>query len=232
MTTFVLVHGGWHGGWCWTRVSKLLSAKQHTVIAPTLTGLGERSHLLNPEINLDTHVLDVINIMKWQELSDVVLVGHSYGGMVISGVAEKMAQSIASFVLLDAFLPADGESLTDKATPRSRDMILKAASDGATSVPPILAATFNVNESDRAWVDAQCTPHPIHSLLQKITLTGARDQIAKKAYIRAENYESATFDAALSEVRNKGWQTFKIDAGHDVMIDAPAQLADVLEGLG
>jgi pimeloyl-ACP methyl ester carboxylesterase len=231
MTTFVLVHGGWHGGWCWSRVSKLLSAKQHTVIAPTLTGLGERSHLLNPQINLETHVLDVVNVMKWQDLRDVVLVGHSYGGMVTSGVAEKMAQSIASFVLLDAFVPAGGDSLTDKASPRMRDAILKAASDGAISVPPLAAAIFNVNESDRAWVDARCTPHPIQSLLQKIALTGARDRIAKKAYIRAKNYESVAFDAGLSKARDNGWKTFHIEAGHDVMIDAPERLAEVLEGL-
>jgi pimeloyl-ACP methyl ester carboxylesterase len=231
MATFVLVHGGWHGGWCWSRASKLLSAKQHTVIAPTLTGLGERSHLLNPQINLDTHILDVVNIMKWQELHDVVLVGHSYGGMVISGVAERMANSIASFVMLDAFLPANGQSLTDKVSQQMRDRILKAASDGAISITPPAAAIFNVNENDRAWIDAQCTPHPVQSLLQKIALTGARDRIARKAYIRAKNYESVAFDAGLSEACDQGWKTFHIDAGHDVMIDAPAQLADMLEGL-
>jgi pimeloyl-ACP methyl ester carboxylesterase len=232
MATFVLVHGGWHGGWCWNRVSKLLSAKQHTVVAPTLTGLGERSHLLNPEIDLDTHVLDVVNVMKWQELRDVVLVGHSYGGMVISGVAERMEKSIASVVMLDAFVPANGQSMNDLGSPQIRQLIHKAASEGAISIPPVAAAFFNVNENDRAWVDALCTPHPLKSLLQKITLTGARERIARKAYIRAANYESNLFDTALSEVRNRGWQTSKIDAGHDAMIDAPARLAEVLEGLG
>ncbi len=231
MTTFVLVHGGWHGGWCWNRVSKLLSARQHTVFAPTLTGLGERSHLLSPEIDLETHVLDVVNVMKWQELRDVVLVGHSYGGMVISGVAERMEKSIASLVMLDAMVPVSGQSVNDLASLRVRDTLLKATSEGATSIPPVPAAFFNVNENDRAWVDALCTPHPVKSLQQKITLTGARDRIARKAYIRAENYDSVSFDAALAEARNKGWQTFEIDAGHDAMIDAPAQLAEMLEGL-
>ena len=98
MTTFVLVHGAWHGGWCWNRVAQLLSAKQHTVVTPTLTGLGERSHLLNSDIDLQTHILDVVNVMKWQELRDIVLVGHSYGGAVISGVAERVETSIASLV--------------------------------------------------------------------------------------------------------------------------------------
>jgi pimeloyl-ACP methyl ester carboxylesterase len=232
MTTFVLVHGAFHGGWCWNRVSKLLSAKQHTVVAPTLTGLGERSHLLNPEIDLDTHVLDVVNVMKWQELRDVVLVGHSYAGMVISGVAERMEKSIAALVVLDGFVPANGQSISDVGSPQIRQLIQKAVSEGAISIPPAAAAFFNVNENDRAWVDAQCTPHPLKSLLQKITLTGARERIACKAYIRAANHESTPFDAALSEVRNRGWRTSKIDAGHDAMIDAPAKLADMLEGLG
>jgi pimeloyl-ACP methyl ester carboxylesterase len=231
MTTFVLVHGAWHGAWCWNRLSKLLSAKQHTVIAPTLTGVGERSHLLAPEINLETHVLDVVNVMKWQQLRDVVLVGHSSGGFVISGVAERMTKSIASLVMLDAFVPADGQSVADKIPSPLRDAILRAASDGATSFPPVAAAMFNVNESDRAWVDAYCTPHPMQCFLQKIALSGARDQITKKAYIRASNYDNTAFDAELSEARQNGWKTFHIDAGHDVMIDAPAQLADVLEGL-
>ncbi len=232
MTTFVLVHGGWHGGWCWNCVSKLLSAKQHTVVAPTLTGLGERSHLLHPDIDLDTHVLDVVNVMKWQELHDVVLVGHSYGGMVISGVTERMERSIASFVLLEFLLPVSGQSVVDMIpAPEIRDPWLKAARDGATTLPPPPAASFNVNEDDRAWVDAQCTPLPIKCFLQKIVLTGARDRIAQKAFIRATNFYSPPSDAAFAEARDNGWKTVEIVAGHDVMIDAPAQLADVLNGL-
>ena len=110
MATFVLVHGAWRGAWCWRRVARLLSQSGHEVFTPTLTGVGERSHLLKPDVNLDTHILDVANEMKWQELNNVVLVGHSYAGMVISGVAEKMEKSIGSFVMLDGFFP-EGEKL-------------------------------------------------------------------------------------------------------------------------
>jgi pimeloyl-ACP methyl ester carboxylesterase len=124
-------------------VTKLLAAKQHTVVAPALTGLGERSHLLNPEIDLDTHILDVVNVIKRQELRDVVLVGHSYGGMVISGVAERMEKSIASIVMLDAFCPADGQRAIDLLPPPVREAILKRARDGATTTPPPPAATAN-----------------------------------------------------------------------------------------
>ena len=110
MATFVLVHGAWHGAWCWRRVARLLSRSGHEVFSPTLTGVGERSHLLTSEINLDTHILDVVNVMKWQELNDVVLVGHSYGGMVISGVAERLEKSILIFCTAGRFLPRDRTS--------------------------------------------------------------------------------------------------------------------------
>jgi pimeloyl-ACP methyl ester carboxylesterase len=101
--TFVLVHGAWHGGWCWPRVADRLRSARHKVFTPTLTGLGERSHLLSPEIDIATHVTDVVNVIKWERLTDVVLCGHSYGGFVISGVAEKMSAAIRSIVFLDAF---------------------------------------------------------------------------------------------------------------------------------
>jgi pimeloyl-ACP methyl ester carboxylesterase len=117
MATFVLVHDAWHGAWCWRRVARLLARNRYEVFTPTLTGLGERSHLLTPDINLDIHILDVVNEMKWQELNHVVLVGHSYGGMVISGVAEKMEKSISSFVMVDAFLSETGQALIDLQPP-------------------------------------------------------------------------------------------------------------------
>ncbi|MDB5680223.1 MAG: esterase [Sphingomonas bacterium] len=228
MTTFVLVHGAWLGAWCWSRVAKSLAAGQHDVVAPTLTGLGERSHLLNPEIDLETHILDVVNLMKWQELRDVVLVGHSYGGMVISGVAERMEKSIAGIVMLDAFFPADGQSVIDLQPQPVREALLQMARDGITAVPPRPAAMFNVNENDRAWVDAKCTPQPIKCFLQPSRLTGARDRIAKRTCIRAADFPSVPFDAGMAEARNKGWRTAEIAGGHALMLDAPAQLTELL----
>jgi pimeloyl-ACP methyl ester carboxylesterase len=121
--TFVLVHGGWHGGWCWRRVADLLEKKGHKVFAPTMTGLGERSHLLDAKINLATHVTDIVNVVKWEELSDIVLVGHSYGGLIISGVAEQMREAIGSIVFLDAFVPESGDSVADKASQPVREAI-------------------------------------------------------------------------------------------------------------
>ena len=111
--TFVLVHGAWHGGWCWRRVADLLQARGHKVFAPTLTGLGERSHLLDAKVDLTMHVTDIVNLIKWERLNDIVLVGHSYGGMVITGVAERTGFSISSIVYLDAFVPENGQSVLD-----------------------------------------------------------------------------------------------------------------------
>jgi pimeloyl-ACP methyl ester carboxylesterase len=228
VATFVLVHGAWHGAWCWRRVTRLLGRDGHEVFAPTLTGLGERSHLLTPGIDLDTHVLDVANEIKWQELKDVVLVGHSYGGMVISGVAERMEKAIAAFVMLDAFFPETGEALIDVSAAPVQDAFLAAQRSGATSLPPRSAAAFKVNDADRAWVDAQCTPQPIGCVLQKVTLTGARERIANRAYIRASGYPSEPFDRGLAKARAQGWRTYEVPCGHDVMLDRPERLSEIL----
>jgi len=227
MATFVLVHGAWHGAWCWRRVERVLAARGHEVFSPTLTGVGERSHLLNADIDLDTHILDVVNLIKWQELTDVVLVGHSYGGLVISGVAEQVGPAIAAFVMLDAFHLDHGQSIADVSG--IADTIRAAQRDGATTLPPRAAASFKVNENDRAWVDAQCTPQPIKCFTQKQTLTGAREHIANKVYIRAADYPNAMFDQGLATARAKGWRTYEVPCGHDVMIDKPERLAEILE---
>ena len=229
MATFVLVHGAWHGAWCWRRVVRLLTRNGHEVFAPTLTGVGERSHLLAPAVGLHTHVLDVVNEMKWQELNNVVLVGHSYGGMVISGVVEKMEKAIASIVMLDAFVPGDGQAIVDLQPPAMRDTIAAARRDGAQTLPPRSAAIFKVNDKDCAWVDAQCTPQPLDCFVQKLALTGARERIARKAYIRAAGYPSQSFDAALAAARTDGWRTYEVPCGHDVMLDMPERLTEILQ---
>jgi pimeloyl-ACP methyl ester carboxylesterase len=225
--TFVLVHGAWHGGWCWRRVADLLTAAGHRVFAPTLTGLGERSHLLGPSVSLSTHIVDVVNVMRWERLKDVVLVGHSYGGIVISGVAEKMPGSIASIVYLDAFVPENGQCMTD-VSERARGGVAAAAQANAIAVPPVPAVGFGVNERDREWVDALCTPHPVGSLTEKISLTGAYDRIPRKTYIRAKSYPNPAFDRCRDRSERAGWAVHDVGCGHDVMIDAPQELAKLL----
>ncbi len=227
--TFVLVHGAWHGGWCWRRVADLLEKKGHKVFTPTLTGLGSCSHLLNKDINLSTHFTDVANLIEWENLSDVVLVGHSYGGVIVSGVAEKVGNKIGSIVFLDAFVPESGDSLEAGASQPVREAIAAALARGEHALKPVPASVFRVNEADRAWVDGKCTPHPIGTLTDKITITGARDKIAKKSYIRAKGYPSVPFDTALAKYKpNSAWKTFEMTAGHDAMVDQPQELTDIL----
>jgi pimeloyl-ACP methyl ester carboxylesterase len=134
--TFVLVHGAWHGGWCWQRVADRLRGGGHTVFTPTLTGLGERSHLLRAGIELNTHITDIVNVMTWEDLRDVVLCGHSYGGFVVSGVAEQMAAAIRSIVFLDAFVPRNGESVLDLTGPAVQEAIRNALQRGDIAIPP------------------------------------------------------------------------------------------------
>jgi pimeloyl-ACP methyl ester carboxylesterase len=227
--TFVLVHGAWHGGWCWRRVADLLERQRHKVFTPTLTGLGERSHLMSKEIRLATHVTDVVNAMKWEGLEGVVLCGHSYGGMVVSGVAEQMAQKIGSIVFLDAFVPDHGEAVTDLTGPATLDLLRAAQAKGEIGIPARTAASFNVNEKDRAWVDAMCVPQPINTFLDKMTLTGARERIAKKSYIRARNNANPGFDRAMARAKaDKSWRTYEVACGHDVMVDMPERLTEIL----
>ena len=159
MTTFVLVHGAWHGSWCWKRVRKALRSHGHEVFTPTLTGVGERSHLLAPEVDLDTHIDDVVNLLRWEQLSDVVLCGHSYAGAVISGVADRIPDRIRELVYLDAFVLKDGECLHDTLPSSQKDLQLELTrqhGDG-WKVPPIPAEVFGVNAADIEWVNRQCT---------------------------------------------------------------------------
>src|SRR5262245_57939480 len=227
--TFVLVHGAWHGGWCWQRVADRLRAGRHTVFTPTLTGLGERSHLMRPGIGLETHIADVINVMAWEQLDDVVLCGHSYAGFIISGVAEKMAGAIRSIVFLDAFMPRDGESMPELTGPAVRDAIAAAQVRGDLGIPPRSAEAFGVNPADRAWVDRLCTPQPIATFTEKIKLAGAVERIARRTYVRAKNYANPGFDRALAAVKSDAsWRCHEVASGHDVMVDAPERLSDIL----
>jgi pimeloyl-ACP methyl ester carboxylesterase len=158
--TFLLVHGAWHGGWCWRRVADLLEKRGHKVFTPTLTGLGERSHLLDAKVNLTTHITDIVNVIKWERLSDIVLVGHSYGGMVITGVAEEVEAAIASIVFLDAFVPENGQSLLDMGGAQAiRDAIRAAQERGEIATAPPPATFFHVRKRSRlGGRDVHTTP--------------------------------------------------------------------------
>jgi pimeloyl-ACP methyl ester carboxylesterase len=225
VATFVLVHGAWHGAWCWSRVRHALQAQGHEVFTPTLTGLADRSHLLSREVDLETHVADVANLLKWEDLSDVVLCGHSYGGCVISGAADRVADRIGALVYLDAFVPKDGESVHDMLPPEARDAQLQGAREFGDGwrVPPIPAEFFNVNAADRAWVDNLCTPQPLATFQQGVRLKGRPDAIANRSFIFAAGWGPSPFHF-YEDAKAAGWRTSEADCGHDVMVDDPAFL--------
>ena len=227
--TFVLVHGAWHGGWCWRQVSDALVKQGHRTFSPTLTGLGERSHLISKDVNLTTHITDVVNVFKHEDLSNVVLVGHSYGGIIISGVAEQLADKISSIVFLDAFLPEDGETLLEKSSPGFVKAINTAIEKGEVGIKPPPAAAFGVQVQARAWVDGKTTAQPVGTYTERAIFKGGRNKVAKKTYVRAKGYKSTTFDANLAKVKAVGdWKTHDLDIGHDVMVIDPEQVTSII----
>jgi hypothetical protein len=180
-------------------------------------------------ITLDTHITDVANVIKWENLDNIVLVGHSYAGFVISGVAEKSLPSIGSIVFLDAFLPDNGQRVVDLTPPELRTITLAAAAKNEVGRPVPPAKMFNVNEKDQTWVDAKMTPQPTFVSLQPIVLTGARDKIPNKTYIRATSSPNPQFDAYFEKLKSDPtWKTYAVPSGHDVMVDMPERLSEIL----
>lgn len=231
MSSFVLVHGAWHGSWCWERVRKALQAQGHDVFTPTLTGLAERSHLLARNVDLETHVLDVLNLIRWEELSDLVLCGHSYGGCVVTGVADRIPEKIRALVYLDAFVPEDNENLMQLVPKELLDELLEGMKNVGEGwkVPPIPVEVFNVNEDDREWVNSQYTMQPIETLQQRTRLSGGIDKIENITFVRATGYELVWLMSPFYEkARAKGWKTFEMACGHDVMLDQPQELSRLL----
>jgi pimeloyl-ACP methyl ester carboxylesterase len=228
--TFVLVHGAWHGGWCWRRVADLLEMQGHKVYTPTLTGLGERSHLMSANITLDTHIADIVNVITWEDLHDICLVAHSYGGWPVSGALEQVGDRVASIVFLDAFMPENGERGFDFASEFSRKGTLEAQKKGEISRPAPPASAFHVNEKDQAWVQSKLTPQPLGLAFSVIKLSGAREKVAKKTYIRAPKYEQPAFDKYYAAKKtDPAWRTYEVACGHDVMVDAPERLVEILQ---
>jgi pimeloyl-ACP methyl ester carboxylesterase len=233
MPTFVLVHGAWHGSWCWARIRQALLEQGHRVFTPTLTGVGERSHLLARDVDLQVHVDDVVNLIRWEELDRVILCGHSYGGCVISGVADALPDRIAALVYLDAFLLEEGESLHDLLPDEHRALQVSLANEHGDGwrVPPIPAEVFNVNARDRDWVDRQCTPQPLATFQQKLRLSGRASGIARNHYIFASDWDGTPFAASYGRAKARGWTTAEIACGHDVMLDDPEALVSELLGV-
>jgi pimeloyl-ACP methyl ester carboxylesterase len=224
---FVLVHGAWHGGWCWNKMIPLLRAAGHAVFAPTLTGLGERAHLLAPGIDLSTHVDDVVGVLEYEDLNDVILIGHSYGGMVISGVAERAASRLRHLVHLDAFLPEDGKAVWDYGPGDVLDEMANSQGDGWRLPSYMTAADFGVTDpDDAAWVDARLGAQPYKTFTERLVLTaGAGDGVSRSYILTTQDL----FVSHADRARENGFDYHELlSAGHDAMITRPAELVELL----
>lgn len=232
--TFVLVHGAWHGGWCYRDVATILRAHGHRVFTPTLTGLGDRSHLGHATINLDVHVLDIVNLFRWEELDDVILVGHSYGGIPITGAADRLADHVRALVYLDAFVPEkSGDSMINiSAVPDLNWAIGRLNGDG-WSIAPATPESMGVSAGHADRVRRLCVPHPVGSMTQGIRLTGKVAAITNRHYVAALGWggpENRT-PVRIFHDRYKAdprWKVHVMACGHDMMIDAPEETAALL----
>ncbi|MFI5613463.1 alpha/beta fold hydrolase [Amycolatopsis sp. NPDC051903] len=229
MTAFVLLHGAWHGGWAWQRVVPALRAAGHEVFAPTLTGLSDRAHLLSPAIGLGTHVQDVVALLEAHDLRDVVLVGHSYAGQVVTGVADRVPDRVATRVYLDAFAGRDGEAaidlLPEQVAGHYRESV---AGPGFGWLIPVRSLTVLgvTDEADLAWLGPRLTPHPWLTYTEPLRLTGAGDGVPAQ-FVECTDW-LRVFRPHAQRAADLGWKVHEIATGHEAMVTAPGELADVL----
>jgi pimeloyl-ACP methyl ester carboxylesterase len=231
MTSFVLVHASRHGGWSWSRVAPLLRAAGHDVHTPTLTGLGERRHLASPEVDLSLHVEDVVNVILFEELHDVVLVGHSYGGMVVTGVAERLPGRIAHIVYLDALVPTAGQSAWDIYWPERVAALRAAAREQGDGwrVPAgrLSVDVYGLDPADAEWIAAKLTDQPIRTYEEKLVSAAEAERVPRTF---VDCTAVATMPPAFREraLSDPGWRLRELAAGHEAPLTHPGEVARLL----
>jgi pimeloyl-ACP methyl ester carboxylesterase len=225
VATIVVAHGAWSSGWAWKRMRPLLRAAGHEVFTPSYTGLGERSHLATPDVSLETHIQDVVNVQFYEDLTDVILLGHSYGGMVPTGVADRVPERIRKVVYLDAFVPRDGQALQDLT--QRRDGGGPPPAEGWL-VPP-MPPSADANPEDLAWLMPRRGPQPRKTFEEPVKLTGAIDRLPRVYIYCLQKTPQDTFGQFAARARSEpGWQYLEIDATHSPNVTAPEKLAEIL----
>jgi pimeloyl-ACP methyl ester carboxylesterase len=229
MATFLVAHGAWSAGWAWKKMRPLLRSRGHELFTPTHTGLGERSHLASPAIDLETHIADNLGVLKFEDLKGVVLIGHSYGGMVATGVADQARERIAKLVYIDAFAPKDGDSVFSL-TPDRRSAMVDAANksgDGwkmpANPMPP------DTPEADQAWAMPRRMPQPIKTFEQKLRLRHGELALPRHYIYCTRRPPDDRFRPFYERAKREGWGHDEIDASHNPHITAPDALAALLD---
>lgn len=229
MSTFVLVPGAWLGGWCWRDVVPCLQAGGHAAVTATLTGLGERAHLLHRETGLQTHIADIVALLHYRDLSGVFLVGHSYGGTVITAVAEQAADRVRGLIYLDGSVPQDGQSNNDVIGPELAGQIRSAADAAGDGwrVPPAPIAGWGLADTVRAWVEPRLTPHPLRSLEEPVRLRSPAAAALPRAYLRSST-RSILYGRLMDRARDADWHCCELAGGHYPMLTEPRAVASAL----
>lgn len=229
MATFVLIHGAWHGGWAWQRLVPTLRAAGHEVHTPTLTGLSDRAHTLTPQIGLSTHAQDVVGLLEGYDLRDVVLVGHSYAGQIVTAVADLVPERLSLGVYLDAFVGNDGEAAVDLLPPTVAGHWREAAESPGFGwlVPPRSLTKLGVtDQADLDWLTPRLTPHPWLTYTEALRLTGNADDVPS-SFIECVDW-MRVFQGQADRAVARGWPIHRIATGHEAMVTAPGELAALL----
>lgn len=230
MSTFLLIHGAWHGGWCWARVVDRLRAKGHSVFAPSLSGLAEHGHRIDAKIGHGDHIEDATRVIEWNDLMDVVLVGHSYGGLVVTGTAAGRARpKIKHLVVLDGSSPLSGQSMLDIALPRVRESFTVGIKDGMMALPTMEAMGV-VDPADIAWVSARLTPQPARTFQEPLVYDESKLVGLPKTFIRCTglNGERGMSVTATRVKSLPDWTYRELATGHDAMVTMPDELTALL----
>jgi pimeloyl-ACP methyl ester carboxylesterase len=227
--TYVLIHGAWHGGWCWREVRRILLDEGHEVFTPTMTGLGERVHLRSPGIDIGTHTIDIANVIEWEELENVVLVGHSYGGAIVSTVCDRMKARIAHAIYLDAIVPRPGETVLPGGSAAAAEERFGPLQEGYLAMPRDTA--FGIPASmaaELAWIRRRLTPHLLGTWTRPVVLRNGGSDGIRRSFIYCSDKPalSAEQRARLDGFRNDPtWQYRELPCGHDAMVILPAATA-------
>ena len=229
MADIVVAHGAWSAGWAWKKMRPLIAARGHVLWTPTYTGLGERSHLARPEVNLSTHITDVAQVLEMEDLREVVLIGHSYGGMVATGVADRVPERLERLIYLDAFVPEDGQSLA-MLTGQAPEAMRAAAEDGWRA--PYRPMPPDTPQADLDWAMSRRMSHPVECFVQPLRLTGAGDRLPRDYIYALKKDERDSFGRFYRRARMEpSWAAHEIDASHNPHITTPELLAELLDGI-
>lgn len=233
MATFLVTHGAWSAGFVWKKMHPLMRAAGHELFTPSHTGLGERQHLAHKDVDLDTHIADIASVIFHEDLSNVHLIGHSYGGIVARCIADRMAERLAHVIYLDSFVPEDGQSMINMATPAQRERWLKgAAEEGEGWRVPSNPLPGDTSAEDVAWITPRRHPQPIKTILQPARL-GNRTLRTPQSYIYCTRIGPGDMFGPFARAAkaNPDWGYFELDASHSPHITAPDALARVLNDI-